>query len=65
MKFTIGEWYKHTRFKNMIVKIIDRKTPHTFMVEFYTIANGKPSYICKSLCYFHKGDSEWEAYDEV
>jgi hypothetical protein len=64
LKFVKGEWYRNTRFKDLVCRIIKPITTHTFQVELYTIGYGKtPRTLGVFTTYFIKGDGEWEIYD--
>lgn len=65
LKFIKGEWYRHTRFKNLIMKILDSITAHTYRVELFTIKDDEknPVSLGRHISYFVNGDNEWEDYE--
>lgn len=65
LKFIKGEWYRHVRFKDLIVRIIKPITERTFEVELFTIGYNpkQPRTLGVHRTYFFDGDENWVPYD--
>lgn len=65
LKFIKGEWYRNVRFKDLVLRIIEPLTTHTYRVELYTLGYDKkmPRTLGLFTTYFMKGDKEWEMYE--
>lgn len=62
LKFVIGEWYKHTTFRDLAIRIIKRKTDKTYEIEYYSFGYDRktPRSLGVFNTYFFDGDKDWE-----
>jgi|GEM_PF-3816550 len=67
LKFVKGEWYKHAKFDGVVIHILKRISPHTYLVEYYSLSSGsiKPKLLGVFNIYFFEGDTDWEIHENI
>lgn len=65
LKFVKGEWYKHKKWNDLLIRIIKRVTAKTYQIEYYTLGYDRktPRSLGVFNTYFFNGDEDWELFE--
>lgn len=65
LKFIKGEWYRHVKYKDLVLRIIAPVTEKTYRVEYYTLGYDPkmPRTLGVFNTFFFNGDEDWVLYE--